>query len=261
MSVRLLCISKFGKWSSTFSTVKITHRLEGYTLSPEILPTRGTTYPLALISQWLKDCTQNHPQCQMNARDFVPTRLISACVNAPRLILWETFVSPPQYATLTHCWGHEKYDTLKTQNLHEFQRRIPDSALSRVFKDAITVAHDLSIPYIWIDSLCIIQDNSHDWLREAATMSSVYGESILNIAASGAPSGKYGCFLNTARSLPMPFRITRPCQHELYYRCCPFDDYQVNLGAMPLMQRGWALQERLLPSRTLHFTKTEVFWE
>lgn len=124
------------------------------------------------------------------------------------------------------------------------------------------VARDLNIPYIWIDSLCIMQDDKDDWVREAATMSSVYGHSTLNIAASGAPDGRFGCFsprLEPLRTFRVP--VPNSSGHEITYACFSIHYYKRSLADMPLMERGWTLQERLLPKRNLHFTKTQAFWE
>jgi hypothetical protein len=194
---------------------------------------------------------------------FIPTRLISTYSSRPKLLSKNDLPTAPEYATLSHCWGQEKYDTLTSQNLQNFQTRgVPDSALSKTFRDAIIVARDLNIPYIWIDSLCIIQDDNDDWVREAATMSSVYGHSALNIAASGAPDGRFGCF--SPRLEPLrTFRVPVPNSfgHEITYSCFSIHYYKRSLADMPLMERGWTLQERLLPKRNLHFTKTQAFWE
>jgi hypothetical protein len=98
------------------------------------------------------------------------------------------------------------------------------------------------------------------WKRESALMSDVYGGSGLNIAASGAVDGKSGCFFKLPQN--------RICQvqaklgNQVYsYDCVPSGMYVRCLSRMPLMRRGWALQERLLPPRSLQFTSTEVFWE
>ncbi|KAH7411560.1 heterokaryon incompatibility protein-domain-containing protein [Phaeosphaeria sp. MPI-PUGE-AT-0046c] len=232
------------------------------TFNPGHIPAEDTIYPRHLIADWLHDCRQNHHQCRTSTILFVPSRLISTYPSRPVLVLKDDICGEPEYATLSHCWGQEKYDTLTSPRLEDFQTQgVPDSALSKTFQDAIVVARDLRIPYIWIDSLCIVQDDNDDWLREAATMSSVYGHSTLNIAASGAPSGRFGCFSSITVPTPRTFHITNSSGHAMTYTCLSVHYYKKSLGDMPLMERGWTLQERLLPSRSVHFTQTQVFWE
>lgn len=118
----------------------------------------------------------------------------------------------------------------------------------------------LGLSYIWIDSLCIVQDGVEDWRLKSSLMSSVYGNSSLNIAASGAIDGSYGCFFRRSGSWRCQVKIPSS-QKQSVYECVPFVMYFRSMSEMPLPQRGWAFQERLLPSRTLHFTSTQVFWE
>jgi hypothetical protein len=171
------------------------------------------------------------------------------------LCLSSEFESCPKYATLSHCWGSTKFLTLKSGNLQLFREKVPDEAIFRTFEDAIYITKELGIQYLWIDSLCILQDDSDDWRRESALMSGVYGGSTINIAASGAVDGGKGCLNSNI--------LTWMCQVEAgttdekrLFDCVPGHMYYQSLTCMPLPKRGWAFQERLLPSRTLHFTST-----
>lgn len=92
-------------------------------------------------------------------------------------------------------------------------------------------------------------------------MSHICGGSSLNIAASGAADGTIGCFQQSRYPLDCKIYMKSALGSPVLYHCVPERMYSQFLAGMPLMQRGWAVQERLLPSRTLHFTTTQVFWE
>jgi Heterokaryon incompatibility protein (HET) len=153
-----------------------------------------------------------------------------------------------------------EFITLKKNNFELFRNRVPEKALSKTFEESIIIARELGFPYIWIDSLCIIQDDPEDWVRESGMMSSVYGCSSINIAASGALDGSLGCFFDRPSTWRCQVQIEMEGQ-LCRYECLPSAMYYRSISSMPLLRRGWALQERLLAPRTLHFTSTQLFWE
>lgn len=126
----------------------------------------------------------------------MPTRLLSIRYNPIRLCSSNTR-QERNYAPLIHCWGSKPEILLKLteENIDELHQSIPLQRLSRTFKEAIYIALELGLDYIWIDSLCIIQDDAEDWRRESTLMGQVYGNSFINIAASSAIDGSYGCFM------------------------------------------------------------------
>ena len=81
-------------------------------------------------------------------------------------------------------------------------RGIKVSDLSLTFRDAINIARKLRIPYVWIDSMCIIQDSNEDWEKEAADMTSVYSEAFLTISATSSTNSSEGCKTDQ-ESIPM----------------------------------------------------------
>ena len=146
--------------------------------------------------------------------------------------------------------------------LSSYLHEIPEEAISKTFKEAMKVARYLGFNHIWIDSLCIIQDSTDDWRQESALMSKVYGNSSLNISAAGAEDGSIGCFFPRRPDWLDSRKITTSSEDtRLRYICHdPYFEHE-DLDGMPLMNRGWALQERVLAPRTLHFTKSQLFWE
>jgi hypothetical protein len=91
-----------------------------------------------------------------------------------------------QYVALSYCWGTSlTYKTI-TGRLESHRRGIDFAQLPRTLQDAIMMTRYLDLRYIWIDCLCIIQDDKLDWEREAGNMASIYSNSYLTIAAARA---------------------------------------------------------------------------
>lgn len=71
---------------------------------------------------------------------------------------------------------------------------IPWFELPKTFQEAIALTRKLGVRYLWIDSLCIIQDDHHGWEVESAKMATIYSLSYLTIAATHAADSQQGCF-------------------------------------------------------------------
>lgn len=91
-----------------------------------------------------------------------------------------------RYVTLSHSWGGNVPLITTTKSLATHKQSVPLASLPPTFKDAIAIARKLGVQYLWIDSLCILQDSSADWETEAGLMGDVYGRSYFTIAARGA---------------------------------------------------------------------------
>jgi hypothetical protein len=210
---------------------------------------------------WMKKCTEEHESCSAEETGVMPTRLLSIATDLPQLVLTENLTTKPRYATLSHRWGGIEPSKLTAKNLSLRLNSIPLEELPKSFTDAIKIARELGIAYLWIDSLCIIQDDEKDWLKESSLMSSIYGGTSLNIAASSATDSSKGCFLKPpyySGGLRAKVvvngqeRVQDFKEHEAYERAT---------SESFLATRAWALQERLLAPRTIHFGDRGAFWE
>ncbi|KAF4978433.1 hypothetical protein FDECE_18219, partial [Fusarium decemcellulare] len=158
---------------------------------------------IATIRQWLQECESNHEACNPSPTHYLKS-LIDVGPHGPlRLVSRDEIQedkNPIRYATLSHSWGEfvPMQTTLKTKSL--FEERISEESLPRTFRDAVNIARSLGISYLWIDSLCIIQDDPQDWKREALQMEDIYLGSTINIAASDALDSTEGCFPEEAET-------------------------------------------------------------
>ncbi|KAF7554401.1 hypothetical protein G7046_g6824 [Stylonectria norvegica] len=144
---------------------------------------------------------------------------------------------------------------------------IPIGFLPPTFQDALWLASQLGVSYVWIDSLCIFQDDPDDWVRESSHMLDVYGNAYLTIAATRAENSLKGFLGSRSRpaSTTIPFRASGISSEvsafvlPLGYTARPSS--VIEMVDAPLSKRAWALQERYLSPRTLHFTDSQTYLE
>jgi hypothetical protein len=140
--------------------------------------------------------------------------------------------------------------------------------MPKTFQEAVQVSRRLGVRYLWIDSLCIIQDKGDlDWYREASLMNKVYLHSYCNISATDAEDNTKGLFLSRRPQNLGPWNVKvnlTGIEPDIGLVDCMMTDaflWWRNIRDSPLNQRGWVLQERPLSPRILHFCRNEMFWE
>jgi Heterokaryon incompatibility protein (HET) len=152
-----------------------------------------------------------------------------------------------------------------TRNLEDLERVVPVGALPKNFCDAILLPRFLDIEYLWIDSLCIIQDSDDDWAIEAANMGDVYAHSFCNIAGTASQKVAQGLFVSRdPKALQLieikiakNSRANRGLPDGSYY--CLEDMWENEVVKAPLLKRGWVFQERYLSPRIVHFGARQLF--
>ncbi len=127
---------------------------------------------LSFFDHWIKECDIGHSCGSQN-----PSRLPKRCLdldpeNESMIKLIDSEGQQGRYVALSHVWGGMLPIRTTTANIKAHQEGILLSALPRMFQDAIKVTRALGIRYIWIDSLCIIQDSKSDWEIEAVSATS-----------------------------------------------------------------------------------------
>lgn len=143
--------------------------------NPLLFSSNSNKDALPLCKKLLEECCEFHPACSATrANVAAPTRLIYVGNDLIQLCDTTKLKSVPKYTALRHCWGAVPFCTLVTANLNAFHQNIPEDILLHTFKDSITTTRSLGLEYIWIDSLCIVQDDAMDWAFEAARMCDVY---------------------------------------------------------------------------------------
>lgn len=255
--------------------------------SPSHRPTsaQAPVNNLDLMKSWLHTCRSQHRDCSRRPTNFLPTRLLDVQAGdiGPdvRLVLTQTLIQDtrtlPAYLTLSHCWGPKHLHSVitKKSDLAKRLKCITFKDLSKTFQDAVSITRELGQRYLWIDSMCIIQDDRNDWAKEAALMAEVYGNSLFTLAALSSRDGTQGCNLvadiqSSTRNRFIDLHWNRAS--HLYVRVFEKEprnwdnDYnggldRTNSLRSPLRHRAWVLQEKELSRRSIHFGKDQLLWE
>ena len=237
-----------------------------YCLAAQVAASEGETTPL-LPSRVLLIETE------WNSRDTdLPSRLQVRLFESPE-------GARANYVTLSHCWGTNPIIRTTQANIEEHRRGISWDTLPQTFRDALHVALSHNCRFLWIDSLCIVQDSPADWARESGRMGTVYRNASFCISALAAEDASAGCFRTRVAHRPAELWPTAPPALRLRAFAAPSDgggDSDGNNEAWwpifafsrrmeeqsgRLVTRGWVLQEEALSLRRVVFGDDAVSWK
>jgi hypothetical protein len=233
---------------------------------PHLTGSTSSDLTIERIKDLLQLCIRNHPECQGRLNTKIPSRLLDLndLVSNRTIALVDSSVSTEvcsSYMTLSHRWGSHKPLQLISTTEAGFRTGKPLSELPKLFQDACLVTFQLGYRYLWIDALCIRQDDENDWISESAIMGEIYAGSVLNISASAACDSSMTMFseYNPLSLLPC---IIRPKSKYFEKDKLEIGPYiSAPLEGQPLYHRSWVFQERLLAPRVVHFTDDQILWE
>ena len=240
----------------------VANRIQGR----EILPHSDSAAAFSLMKRWLEMC-QNHHACTRISNRPLPKRVVDTdpdgCLD-DEISLVVTTGQSGSYVALSYCWGGQTHFQLTRASLSKLQNGMHLSLFPKTFQDAVKVLRSVGIRYLWIDSLCIIQDDSSDWESEAASMRSIYAGSIFTISATFAKNPTEGLFKERySKSVEIPSSClhTRNITEPLFIGA--LDDLASTslAGCAPVNFRAWTYQERILPPAVLHFADRQMSWE
>lgn len=257
-------------------------------LVPEIIDRR-------LPRQWLEDCLSNHKNtcgrplsaipryasCHHHHTRFGPTwcsadngheisemnifRLID--VESARIVeLRQVDLKSLQYATLSYVWGGLQKSGLTVANTKALQAPGSLANLPKSIQDAIFITRDLSIPFLWVDAFCIIQDSDDDKSHQISNMGKIYSCSIVTLVAATGRSAHAGLpgVASPRKSAQMPLVLNDTslrASAELLTRLNPsIGPYSRRTEGTVWASRGWTFQEQELSNRLLYFLDGQIFW-
>ncbi|KAI1655701.1 HET-domain-containing protein [Daldinia decipiens] len=227
----------------------------------DVLEDSSTQEAFDRAAGWLSHCMEFDEPCNPPDKNFAPRRLLNV---RHRDQIGEPFLFEPKeptaYACLSYCWGTDIGDVLRTttSNINDHYKEVPLGSMPKSLRDAVMVCRGLNILYLWVDSICIIQDDRDAWYQDASIMDQIYLNSQVTISALEPSSCKTGFLGKQKFGLPgWQYEITSLVTSE---------EFIVRPGVSrseecSLDKRGWCLQEAVLSHRRLCFNGNEMSWE
>ncbi|KAE8364764.1 heterokaryon incompatibility protein-domain-containing protein [Aspergillus caelatus] len=220
------------------------------------------------ISQWLGTCTKQHPKCRLADKTPLPSRVLEIDESPDHSLKLRLYRPAPnemgRYICLSYCWGAEGSPVQLTKTtLSPFQHNINGETLPLTFQHAIHVTRKLGVKYLWIDSLCIVQDDSNDWSEQCPLMAEIYHNAYITLAASGASNPRAGLYFTSDDEWDRGREILSTNGRHSFraFARTAVADMNSTWDREPLFKRAWAYQERMLSRRILYFTRREILWE
>ncbi|KAH8728257.1 heterokaryon incompatibility protein-domain-containing protein [Phaeosphaeriaceae sp. PMI808] len=225
----------------------------------------GPSMPRAFLDtaeEWLGVCIDGHARCMTSEESLLPTRVIDVGQPGCNIItMLETQGLKGQYICLSYCWGKIPFTRTTAANLEARKTGIKISEMCQTFQDVVHVVRALKARYIWVDALCIIQEDAEDWDREAGCMAAYYRNAYLTIAATWGDPATQGLFPPTKSGIRIESVEILPSTEQFQGKASTAYQQGSDVIQLPMLTRAWYFQERLSSTRVLHFARNELIWK
>jgi hypothetical protein len=229
--------------------VLVAHHIQGnpFRIANDICESADSEASCTLMKGWIDRCftTHNHPPAKPH---FKPTRLIRLAKNEIEGAQLCSPTMPVEFAALSYRWGSDNESRTLQENLAERYKRLDISSLPKTLRDAIKITRGLEIEYLWIDRLCIAQDDTDEWTKEASFMADIYASAHIVLSATATEDCKAGFLWKRAE--PLELKCTPHDGQTLKVRARQVESHGCRRNVVntdyTLFDRAWCMQERLL---------------
>ncbi|KAJ4301915.1 hypothetical protein N0V90_004011 [Kalmusia sp. IMI 367209] len=252
--------------------------LGGIGSSSSSLPSRE------MVNDWVRSCVDNHPECKpwrdIRRDPASPARLLDVRLHTDTMVYLHAIEKDAMfdevYITLSYCTESTEHLVLTKGTIKELESGIRPQKLPRLFRNAIAVTRQLGVRYLWIKSLCILQDSEDDQRIEREKIGDIYENALVNIFAASAHDSDGGLFFDREELIVQPLQVKIPWPlYQSYtassqpslalnakiYDCNGLGDWKDIMESGPLNRRACSLQERFISRRIIRCYKDQLYWE
>ncbi|KAF4627532.1 hypothetical protein G7Y89_g10619 [Cudoniella acicularis] len=238
-----------------------------YISTPPIEHDFGSPSTYTQARAWINSCIDSHMECpRRDAKFQMPLRIVDVGASESQTIrLHHSDGECVDYVALSYCWGSRQAIVLTEKTITDWATLgFALSVLPQTVQDAITVTRNLGLRFIWVDSLCIMQDSDQDKRNEIGKMQAIYRNAYVTVVVACAADCHQGFITpqvseKTVLPFSVPFRLADGQLDSIiiepYFEYCP--------SGQEINARAWTLQERLISPRVLVFTNhpNQLYWD
>lgn len=241
-------------------------------LPPPLSPYALDQGPVNLMKSAIQRCTLSCGHSHDNNETFVPSRLVDVRGDILRIVRNPEIRSDChrdlRYLALSYCWGSMSQLTFNASTQAWLSSGFSLDDLTPVQADTVFVAKALSVPYIWIDALCIRQGDNDDWDHESALMDKVYSNSFVTICAVSSTNCQEGYLHRDGTRIPIGiFGLENRDEtvSSWFIQALPIISHGIpyrplthELASSSWLRRAWTYQENALSTRCMFFCHSGV---
>ncbi|KAH8880426.1 HET-domain-containing protein, partial [Thozetella sp. PMI_491] len=227
-----------------------------------VAPTQIDT---TLIQGWWQDCQDNHAGCRAKARDLKSHPTVSIPLFRVIDVYEDKIVIAPKfcrYVALSYVWGGiDNYQTTKSNKSHDpltedeiipFRRK----RFPKTIRDALRVTKMIGERYLWVDALCIVQDDEDEKAKTFPAMNNIYRHAQLTIVAADGSNADAGL-----RGLDPGSRHVQSVVGSVDNIFLTLEEPAPELARSVWSTRAWTYQEQQLSRRLLIFAHDRVYYQ
>ncbi|KAL2019684.1 hypothetical protein VTK56DRAFT_9303 [Thermocarpiscus australiensis] len=212
------------------------------------------------VTQWIDKCTRTHRNCVLDQAHGIPGLELLRLIDVVDNCLFETTGSA-RYVALSYVWGAVPNLRLTKANRPHLMRpgafRDVPGLLPRTIRDAMSLVRRLNLRYLWVDSLCLLQNDADDLERGVNVMDHIYERSWLTVVAAcghDANAGLVGLHGGDRERKVLVRQVAPGVILGVYF------DLDAYLKGSVYDTRAWTFQEHVLSRRILYFVDDKVFF-